>query len=101
MSCYLHGLSSGLIEAKAKISIERNKRNGRSQEQHIKLMNVVQDDINGNKAGRQGNSRPKGSGTAAQKVAAYRTEHPSSTVTEVARALNISRATVYKRWDSN
>ena len=64
-------------------------------------MNFVRDEINGNKDWRQGNGRPKGSGTAAQKVAAYRAEHPGSTVTEVARALNLSRTTVYKWWDSH
>lgn len=32
-------------------------------------------------------------------VAAYRAEHPEASVTEVARALNISRTTVYKWWD--
>ena len=89
------------IETKTKISIERNKRNGRSQAQHIKLMNFVREEINGNKNWRKGNGRPKGSGTAEQKVAAYRAEHPQSTVTDVARALNLSRTTVYKWWDSH
>lgn len=42
--------------------------------------------------------RPKGSGTAKDKVLAYRAEHPDATVTEVARALGISRPTVYKWW---
>ena len=45
--------------------------------------------------------RPKGSGTAAQRVAAYRAEHPDSTVTAVARALNLSRTTVYKWWEND
>ena len=43
--------------------------------------------------------RPIGSGTAEQKVAAYRDEHPEASVTEVARALGISRPTVYKWWN--
>ena len=33
-------------------------------------------------------------------MAAYRAEHPEASVTEVARALGISRPTVYKWWDS-
>ena len=44
--------------------------------------------------------RPVGSGTAEQRVAAYRAEHPDASVTEVARALEISRPTVYKWWDA-
>jgi len=49
---------------------------------------------------RNKNGRPKGSGTAKAKVAAYREEHPEASVTEVARALGVSRPTVYKWWDS-
>ena len=44
--------------------------------------------------------RPAGSGTAQVKVAAYRAEHPEASVTEVAKALQISRTTVYKWWDA-
>ena len=88
------------IEKLSEIRIERNKRNGRKQKDHIKLMNFVRDEINGNKDWRKGNGRPKGSGTAATKVAAYRAEHPEASVTEVARALQISRPTVYKWWDA-
>ena len=43
--------------------------------------------------------RPRGSGTAEAKVQQYRREHPEANVTEVARALGISRTTVYKWWD--
>ncbi len=43
--------------------------------------------------------RPKGSGTAKKKVAVYRAKHPDANVTEVARALSLSRTTVYKWWD--
>lgn len=82
------------------IPIEKNKRNGRKQADHIKLMNFVRDEINGNKNWRKGNGRPKGSGTAEKKVAAYRAKHPEASVTEVAKALKISRPTVYKWWDS-
>ena len=89
------------IEAKTKIPIERNKRNGRNQEQHMRIMSAIRDIEHPEGIWRNKEGRPKGSGTAAQKVAAYRAEHPGSTVTEVARALNISRTTVYKWWDSH
>ena len=88
------------IEARTKIPIERNKRNGRRQADHVRLMNFVREELNGNKNWRNKKGRPKGSGTAQQRVAAYRAEHPEASVTEIAKALRISRPTVYKWWDS-
>ena len=76
-----------------------NKRNGRKQEQHIRVMNAVRDVLHPDGSWRNKEGRPKGSGTAAAKVREYRGEHPEATVTEVARALGISRPTVYKWWD--
>lgn len=87
------------IEAKTKISIERNKRNGRKRAQHLKVMSAVRDVIHPDGGWRNTAGRPLGSGTAKEKVASYRAEHPQSSVTEVARALNISRTTAYKWWD--
>lgn len=40
--------------------------------------------------------RPVGSGTKEQLIKEYAAEHPEASVTEIARALNISRPTVYK-----
>ena len=85
------------IESRTKIKIERNRRNGRKQEVHLGRIRAMQqfDDPEGkwrNKAGAP---------TAEAKVKEYRKEHPGSTVTEVAKALNISRPTVYKWWDSD
>ena len=88
------------IEAKTKIPIERNKRNGQKQADHLEEARAIRD-IRMRRQGcdwRDGNGRPKGSGTAAKKVAAYRTEHPDQSVSEVARALKISRTTAYKWW---
>lgn len=75
-----------------------NKRNYRKQEQHIRIMNAVRDVIYPDGEWRNKDGRPKGSGTAQEKVCQYRAEHPGATVTEVARALGISRPTVYKWW---
>ena len=43
--------------------------------------------------------RPVGACSAQEKVVQYRLEHPLASVTEVARALKISRTTVYKWWN--
>ena len=88
------------IETKTKIPIERNKRNGRTQGQHVKIMRAIQKIEDPEDSWRNKNGRPKGSGTAAQKVAAYRAENPEASVTEVARALQISRTTAYKWWET-
>lgn len=84
------------IEKLTDVRIERNKRNGRKRADHVRLMNFVREEINGNKNWRNKNGRP----SAEQTVAAYRAEHPEDSVTEVARALGISRTTVYKWWDA-
>ncbi len=92
------------IEAKTKISIERNKRNGRKQELHLRMARSNRDILceeRGKRDWREGAGRPHGSGTAAQRVAAYRAKHPGSTVTVVARELNLSRTTVYKWWKND
>lgn len=91
------------IEARTKILIGRNKRNGRKQKVHLRIARANRDILceeRGKTDWREGAGRPKGSGTAAQSVAAYRAEHPEASVTEVARALKISRTTVYKWWDA-
>lgn len=87
------------IEARTQIKIERNKRNGRKQKDHVVVMNKMKE-VKKLLGEEVCEGRPKGSGTAEQKVAAYRLEHPEASVTEVARALNISRPTVYKWWDA-
>ena len=84
------------ISKKTGITLVPNKRNGRKQKDHVKLMNFVRDEINGNKEWRNKDGRPKGSGTKEELVSAYVTAHPEATVTEIARELKISRTTVYK-----
>ena len=90
--------SINAIEARTKIKIERNRRNRRRQDVHLRRARAVQIEDYPDGSWRNKNGRPKGSGTAAQKVAAYRAEHPEASVTEVARALKISRTTAYKWW---
>lgn len=91
------------LEKISGIPIQRNRRNGQKQEDHLEEARAIRD-IRMRRQGRSwrdGNGRPKGSGTTEQRVAEYRAEHPEESVTEVARALKISRTTAYKWWDSN
>lgn len=83
-----------------KIEVPRTPRNKRNQQVHLARIRALQafDDPKGTWRNKDG--RPTGSGTAQAKVAAYRAEHPEASVTEVARALQISRTTVYKWWDA-
>lgn len=81
------------------IQIPRNKRNGRKQAVHLGRIRAMQQFDYPDGSWRNMNGRPKGSGTAQAKVQKYRAEHPDATVSEVARALNLSRTTVYKWWE--
>lgn len=88
------------IVTRTGIKIEKNKRNGRKQADHIKLMNFVRDEINGNKNWRDGNGRPKGSGTAEKKVQDWRQQHPDGRKVDCIRDTGLSKPTVYKWWDT-
>lgn len=82
------------IEYRSGIAIQANKRNGRKQADHIKLMNFVRDELNNNKDWRKGNGRkPK-----KDIIEKWQQSHPNGTVTECSKALNVSRTTVYKYW---
>ena len=78
------------IEKLTDIRIERNKRNHRSQHQHLKIARATRDIIHDN--WREGNGRPK----KEILVQDYIKENPNKNPTEIARALRISRPTVYK-----
>ena len=77
-----------------KIYIQPAKRNHRSQHEHLGRVRALQnfDDPEGSWRYRGGAPEKK------ELVAAFRAEHPEASVTEVARALQISRTTVYKWW---
>lgn len=99
------------IEKLTDIRIERNKRNGRTQMEHLQaeywkdekgrpninpcrqnrdlVLKFMRD--NGEIKG-----RPIGSGTKEKVVNDYINKNPNKTVTEIARELNLSRTTVYK-----
>jgi len=86
------------IEKITGIPIPRNKRNSNPRDlktkhqeyrRGIKALKIMMGEDDWDKGGRP---------TSQQKVQQYRAEHPEASVTEVAKALQISRTTVYKWW---
>ncbi len=89
-------ISLDSIMSKTKIDLPRNKRNGRTQEDHLKMARFVRDEINGKKdTWRNTEGRP----TAEQTVRAYLQEHPEAKKAEVIRETGLARNTVYKWWN--
>jgi transcriptional regulator of acetoin/glycerol metabolism len=77
------------IEKLTDVRIERNKRNHRKQEEHLLRARTVQqlDYPNG---------EWRGDTSKEQLVKDYIKNHPKENPTQIAKALNISRPTVYK-----
>ena len=86
------------VERVSGISVPPNKRNGRKQADHIKLMNFVRDEINGNKNWRDGNGRPKGSSQQKKQVEEWRIAHPEGAPKDCIAETGISKNTVYRWW---
>lgn len=82
------------IEKITAIPMPANKRNGRTQEQHIQVMNAMKNVKR--ELGELKEGRPKGSGTKENKVVGHIKKNPDKTPTQIARELGISRPTVYK-----
>lgn len=96
LECYDQRYCTFPIEDIEKISgipIKRNKRNGRSQEQHLKVARAVRDALNDN--WREGNGRkPK-----ADVVREWRRTHPEGSKSECKKETNMSWDTIRKWWD--
>ena len=82
------------IEKITSITIPKNKRNYRSQKDHIQIMNAMKNIKR--ELGELNEGRPKGSGTKEKLVKDFIKKNPDKSVTEIARELNVSRPTVYK-----
>ena len=86
------------LEKLTAIAMPPNKRNGLTQRNHLEVARAIRD-IKMRQQGRdwrEGNGRPIGSGTKECIVKTYIADNPNASPTEIARALNISRPTVYK-----
>jgi hypothetical protein len=84
------------IEHLTNIRIERNRRNGRKQEQHLQLARGIRD-----VKGRMGeNVSGGGRPSAAAAVREYRQQHPEARKVNCIRDTGLSKPTVYKWWDA-
>ena len=110
-----HWLTLDRIEAMTELKFERNKRNHRKQEHHLKKyipfkrsMGECKDTRfgteGGNEAGRKVGSkdskqRERTADSKEQLVRAYLQEHPDAKKAEVVRETGLSKPTVYKWYD--
>lgn len=89
------------IAKKTGIPLTPNKRNGRKQIVHLmgaRALQQINDQVNGTNW-REGNGRPKESGTKAQQIFEYRAAHPDSKKADCIRDTGLAKMTVYKWWD--
>ena len=80
------------IEKISGIPIEKNKRNGRKQKDHIRRITLLRDDDYPEGSWRNKDGRPN----KERLVEDYIVAHPEASVTEISKALGVSRPTVYK-----
>ena len=77
---------------RAKIAPHENKHNGRTREQHVKVMNAVRDALDPGGDWRNKDGAP----TKRDEIRAYAAEHPEASRSAIAKALGVSRTTVVK-----
>lgn len=98
LECYDRRYCTFPINDIAKISgipIERNKRNGRRQSQHVRIMNAIRDIEYPDGEWRNVDGRP----SAEQTVRSWRNEHPDGRKADCIRETGLSKKTVYKWWN--
>lgn len=85
------------ISKLTKIRIEKNKRNGLKQKQHLYLARRRKEDM---KAIELPMKAPEGRPTAQNKVNQWQKEHPNGKKADCIRDTGLSKKTVYKWWTS-
>lgn len=85
------------ISKKTKIPLTANKRNYRTQAEHIKVMTAIRDIVKPDWRNKDG--RPKGSGTKAEAIQVWRVAHPQGRKIDCHRDTGFSRMTIDKWWD--
>lgn len=86
------------IEERTDIKIERNKRNGRKQKQHLERARAVQEIDYPNGEWRNQEGRPKGSGKR-NIVKEWRDNNPDGKKIDCERETGLSRHTILKWWN--
>ena len=81
------------IERRTGIRLERNKRNGRTQEQHCEIMRAIQQIITPEWRNKDG------APTKQEIVKQWRLEHPTGKKADCHRDTGMSRDTIRKWWD--
>lgn len=84
------------VEYKSGITIKENKRNGRKQAEHIKLMNYIRDEINKNT---EWNKAGNGRKSKAVIIEEWRQLNPEGTIKECIAETGLGKSTVYRHWD--
>ena len=83
------------ITARTGIPIEKNKRNGRRQKDHVRRITVLRDLDHPDGQWRNKDGRPK----KAEVVKAWRQAHPDGNKAACIRETGLSKPTVYKWWE--
>jgi hypothetical protein len=84
------------IEKLSGVRIERNKRNGRKQKVHIKVISSIRDTLYPDGAWRNKDGRP----SLTSVVQKYRQENPDAKPRDCIAATGLSKNTVYRWWNS-
>lgn len=92
----IHRHSKDGIRRRTQIQFPDNKRNGRTQAQHMAVMRAIQNVTDPDGTWRNRSGRPVGSGTKKDEVLSFAREHPGMSHAQMARELGISRSTVIK-----
>ena len=87
------------IANRSGIHIDKNKRNGRKQAQHVAIMNFIRDMKYENGSWRNLEGRPKGSSKEREVIALWRSEFPEGTPKQCIADTGFSKNTVYRWWN--
>lgn len=79
------------IEYRCGFELPHNRRNGRKQADHIKLMNYIREELNGNKDWHGRKSKK-------DDVEIWQANHPDGCKADCIRDTGLSKKTVYKYW---
>ena len=89
------------IEALTDVHIERNRRNGLTQEKHLYLARRRKEDMKAiGIPMKAAEGRPRGSGTAQEKVLTWREQHPTGRKADCNRDTGLDPKTIRKWWDT-